>query len=208
MTAMASTARAPTAYTALLTLMLYGVVQSGEALAGDPLSGIDPAHKPDPAGAHEPHNSTSEAAALHSPLSLSLERKDDLKTFSPTEFRPRVRVQSGSDEPIIAGIIGDKASTEGSVWQHMSEYKTQDRLRLLTLWQTRASTLSLQAGKHGGPSLQWSSPWMMRDGASSGLFDRWLSVPLRGITNSSRNAAVRPATEPTKANPTTAAGAP
>jgi hypothetical protein len=208
MTAFGSTTRPSAAYTALLVLVLYGVVRGGEALAADQLPGIDPASKPDPSGAHEPRESTSESASLHSPLLLSLDRHDDLKTFSPTEFRPRVRVQSGSDEPAIAAIIGDKATVEGSVWQHMAEYKSQDRLRLLTLWQTRGSTLSLQAGKHGGPSLQWSSPWMMRDGASSGLFDRWLSAPLRGIATGSRNTAVRPAPEPPKVATSSASSAP
>ena len=205
MAAIGSTAQPPTAYAALLTLVLYGLVRSGEALAGDQLFTEDPASKPDPAGTHAPR----ESAPLRSPLSLSLDRGGEQQKFSATEFRPRVRAQSEFDEPTTDSIIGDKASFEGSVWQRMAEFKSQDRLRLLTLWQTLGSTLSLQAGKRGGPSLQWSSPWMMRDGASSGLFDRWLSVPLRGISNGSRNAAVRPTPEPAKqVNPPTTASVP
>jgi hypothetical protein len=178
----------------LLTLVLYALVRGGEALAGEIPAIDDSASK-----SSEVPRAAPASAAMHAPLMLSLDRYDnDLRTFSATEFRPRTHAQSDFSETSRDSILGDKASFEGTVWQRMAEYKSQDRVRLLTLWQTRGSTLSLQAGKRGGPSLQWSSPWMMRDGATKGLFDRLLSVPLRGISNGSRNAAVRPAPEPGK----------
>jgi len=71
----------------------------------------------------------------------------------------------------------------------LSEAKTQDRVRLLTLWQNRASSLSLQAGKRGAPSLQWSTPWMHRDAASRGLFDRWLAVSPRSFGSAAGHSA-------------------
>jgi hypothetical protein len=187
----------------LLTLVLYTLVRSGEALSGESSLMGDAASKP-AGGARE----APASAAMHAPLVLSLAQRDsDVRTFSATEFRSRSYAQSDSGEPAREGILGDNAAFEGTVWQRMAEYRSQDRVRLLTLWQTRGSTLSLQAGKRGGPSLQWSSPWMMRDGATKGLFDRLLSVPLRGISNGSRNPAVRTTPEPAKQLPS-AAGTP
>jgi hypothetical protein len=77
-----------------------------------------------------------------------------------------------------------------SVWQQLAQYKSQDRVRLLTLWKTQSSTLSLQAGRHGAPSLQWSTHWVKREDASRGLLDRLFSPPSR---NTNRSTAVRPA---------------
>ena len=50
-----------------------------------------------------------------------------------------------------------------SVWQRLSDYKSHDRVRLLTLWESPGSTVSLQAGKRGDPSLQWTSRLMNRE---------------------------------------------
>jgi hypothetical protein len=167
----------------LFTLLLYTLIRSSEALAGDQASIAD--------------------AASGSPTSLfSLVRSDpDVKTFSTTEFRPRNHAQSNSEQASSREFGGEKPLFEGTtVWQRLAEFRSQDRVRLLTLWQTRASTLSLQAGKHGGPSLQWSSPWMMHDSASRGLLDHLFSAPFRSAPNSSpssfRSNVVRPSVEP------------
>jgi hypothetical protein len=79
-----------------------------------------------------------------------------------------------------------------SVWQQLAEYRSKGRVRLLTLWQTRGSSLSLQAGKRGAPSLQWSTPWVHHEGGPSrGLFDRLLPSPRTGAGNS-RGTLPRP----------------
>src|SRR5579864_1884414 len=94
------------------------------------------------------------------PLAFSAPRPE-MQTFSPTEFRPRRRdlletASTRSEDSIIdAPMLRDT-----SIARELSEAKSQDRVRLLTLWQSRASSLSLQAGKRGAPSLQWSTPWM------------------------------------------------
>jgi hypothetical protein len=179
----------------LFTLVLYALVRSGQALAGDQAAMADTASRSNAADAREPLASAASLPA--SPFSLG--RTDtDIKIFSATEFRPRIHAQFDPDEPASRGIGGDEPLFEGTtVWQQMADYKSQDRVRLLTLWQTRGSTLSLQTGKHGGPSLQWSSPWMMRDGASRGLLDHLFSVPFRGGANASRSSLLRlPAESP------------
>jgi hypothetical protein len=171
----------------LFALILYALVRSGEALAGDQASMAGAASRSEAASSREPRIFTT---ATSTSL-FSLERSDtEAKTFSATEFRPRIHAQSNSDQSSSPEFGGsEKPLFEGrTVWQRLSEYRSQDRVRLLTLWQTRASTLSLQAGKHGGPSLQWSSPWMMHDSASRGLLDHLFSVPFRSAPNNSPNS--------------------
>jgi len=55
------------------------------------------------------------------------------------------------------------------------------------------SSVSLQAGRHGMPSLQWSTPWMHRDVASRGLFDRFLTVSPHSGGGGSRSNGPRQA---------------
>ncbi len=62
----------------------------------------------------------------------------------------------------------------------------------MTLWESKRSTVSLQAGKHGGPSLQWSSRLMNRGGASRGLLDRFVASSL-GAAGFGPKAAARSA---------------
>jgi hypothetical protein len=88
-----------------------------------------------------------------------------------------------------------------SVWQHMADYKSQGRVRLLTLWQTGGSSLSLQAGKGGAPSLQWSTPWVHREGTSRGVFDHLLGEPARAAANNLRSSVPRPTGAAAQAKP-------
>ena len=82
---------------------------------------------------------------------------------------------------------------DNSMARQLTEFKSQDRLRLLTLWQSHASSLSIQAGKHGAPSLQWSTPWVRRESGPRGLFDHLLSVSPQGAFGGGRAAAPRQA---------------
>jgi hypothetical protein len=70
----------------------------------------------------------------------------------------------------------------------MSEYRSHDRVRLLTLWESSESTVSLQAGKRGDPSLQWTSRSMNRGGSTRGLLDRLFAVSLAGAGNRLRRS--------------------
>jgi hypothetical protein len=157
---------------AVLTLVLCSVVRATQALAGDQPS------KPD------------SAPMFPAPFVSAKPLADD--AFSATEFRPRKRAVVGLDSARSAASIIDAPMLRStSVWQQMADYKSQDRVRLLTLWQTRGSSLSLQAGRHGAPSLQWSTPWVHREGTSQGLFDRLLAAPVRAAGNL-RSSVVRP----------------
>jgi hypothetical protein len=150
---------------ALLSWVLYGVVHATRVLAGD----------------QPPHVS---ATSMFPASFVSVKPLSDVEVFSATEFRPRMHSLVAVD-PSRGGrsVIDAPMPKSSSFWQHMSEYRSEDRLRLLTLWQARGSSLSLQAGKRGAPSLQWTTPWVHREGASRGLFDRLLTAPAR--TNAS-----------------------
>jgi hypothetical protein len=99
--------------------------------------------------------------------------------FSSDEFRPRT--PSLLEAPTPAGpesMNRSQALPLTSAWQRLADYRSQGRVQLLTLWESKRSTVSLQAGKHGGPSLQWSSRLMNRGGATRGLLDRFVASSL------------------------------
>jgi len=172
---------------ALLTFMLCSVVRATQALAGDQPSNADSALE---------HDSKDPRAARGAAVPLFSAPFDSIKpltndAFSATEFRPRRHGVSLDFPGNGAAIIDAPMVRSTSVWQQLADYKSQDRVRLLTLWQTRGSSLSLQAGKHGAPSLQWSTPWVRREGTSRGLFDRLLTVPARAAGNNLRSGVPR-----------------
>lgn len=130
------------------------------------------------------------------PLSLSASPFDLPKTYRaidmtpldphPGDFRPR-RPSVVERDSAAAGS-GDLPLLHGtSVWQRLADYRAHGRIRLLTLWETGGNSVSLQAGKKGEPSLQWTSRSMNRGGATRGLFDQLLQSGMRGP---------RPATHP------------
>jgi hypothetical protein len=173
----------------LLTLVLCSVVRATQALAGDQPSSADSPHGPYAANSRDTRNVS--ASMFSAPFVSAKPLIDD--GFSATEFRPRMHSVASSDSARSgASIIDTPMLRSTSVWQHMADYKSQDRVRLLTLWQMRGSSLSLQAGRHGAPSLQWSTPWVHREGTSRGLFDRLLAMPARAAGNSLRSGVARP----------------
>lgn len=110
--------------------------------------------------------------------------------FSPTEFRPR---RHNPSTPLKSDYgSGDPMFRSTTVWQRLNEFRAQDRVRLLTLWDMGGSNVSLQAGKKGDPSLQWTSSWTSQNRASHGLLDRILAASVNGMltrANASRYPA-------------------
>ena len=109
----------------------------------------------------------------------------ETQTYPSREFRPhgpslleKNPVQSSTDEaPMLRGT---------TVWQRMSDYRSHDRLRVVTLWETGGSSVSLQANRKGDPSLQWTSRLMNRGGSTRGLLDQWFSTSVAGIRRGPR----------------------
>jgi hypothetical protein len=198
----------------LLTVVLYALVRASQALAGDHAANADARHSPDLPNSRQPLPSASlpsaslpSASLLSTPVFSTDRSFADSDGFSATEFRPRSHVPAAAEFSASENFASNTPMLEGtSVWQKMSEYKSQDRVRVLTLWETAGSTLSLQAGKRGAPSLQWSSRRMNRDGATRGLLDRLVSAALRNAANrdtglSPRAGLVRSVTTPATLKP-------
>ena len=160
----------------LMAFTFISCVCGGEALAKDPTLSSQ--------GPLKPGAESSAFFALPVPI-------NEPRAFSATEFRPRRQDLSGADPAKRETSIIDAPMLDTSVARQWREFKSQDRVRLLTLWRSSVSSVSLQAGRHGMPSLQWSTPWMHRDVASRGLFDRFLTVSPRSSGGGSRGITPR-----------------
>ena len=106
----------------------------------------------------------------------ALPELSDIKTFSGNEFRPRGR--SVFDAPARTAGIGDELAFDQPVWQRLNEYRNHDRIRVLTLWESGISNVTLQTDKRGGPSLQFTSRLMDRGHATHGILDRWFPTSI------------------------------
>jgi hypothetical protein len=188
----------------LLGLLFFTLVGTGEALAGDQTSILNAAASPATADVHQ--SSPAPAAIFTDPELLSVPQAADARVFSATDFRPR-KLTIFDHDPAV-GAFGEAPMLRSTtVWQRMAEYKSHDRVRLLTLWESSGSTVSLQAGKRGAPSLQWSSRLMNHDGSTRGLLDHLFSVSFAGVGKSSRSiphATITPAAPKPAANPAVA----
>lgn len=158
----------------LVGLVIFTLAQTGEALAGEQAPIAHAASNPGVDNLR--HSSPPARAWIPAPEVFPAPTAADSQVFSATEFRPRKRTIFDSDSMVN---FGDAPMLRGTtVWQRMSEYKSHDRVRLLTLWESSDSTVSLQAGKRGDPSLQWTSRAMNRGGSTRGLLDRLFSMSL------------------------------
>jgi len=115
------------------------------------------------------------------------------KAFPSESFRPRGRSILEQGLP-VGGRVEPPLINNGTVWQRLSEYRTRDRVRVLTLWETGGSSVSLQAGKRGDPSLQWTSRLMGRGGATHRLLDALFSKSLGAVLGRGQHTASRSST--------------
>lgn len=169
----------------LLGMMILTLVRTSEALAGD-------AAKPDPI----PITGPVPLAASWVRIPLDYQAPDATvgKTFPTQDFRPRGR--SMLEHSPAGGLLDPPLISDTSVWQRLSEYRTHDRVRVLTLWETGGSSVSLQAGKKGDPSLQWTSHLMSHGGSAHGLLDELFTKPLGALTHGPHIAPHAPSAEP------------
>jgi hypothetical protein len=192
----------------LVGLVLFTLVRTGEALAGEQASITYTTLDPGPGIGNLRQSSPPVHSLITAPEFFAAPTAADSQIFSTTDFRPRKRTVFDRD-PLV-NSFGDAPMLRGTtVWQRMSEYRSHDRVRVLTLWESSDSTVSLQAGKRGDPSLQWTSRWMNRGESTRGLLDRLFSVSLAGAANRLRHAD-RPASAaaaPTSASVPVIAGA-
>ena len=169
-----------------MVVVLLILIRTGESLAGEQTTLPFAPQKPDfKSGA----NARREPWALTTPI---LGLPNTYRAIGPVtenprfpgDFRPRGRSMLDRDSQVAA--FEDPAMSHGtSVWQRLEECHSHGRVRLLTLWEAGGNSLSLQAGRKGQPSLQWTSHSMNHGGATRGLFDQLLPS---SMTNGSRNS--------------------
>jgi hypothetical protein len=121
--------------------------------------------------------------------------------FSTTEFRPRKHTVFDRD-PAVSEFTDAPMIHYTTVWQRLSEYKSHDRVQVLTLWESSGSSVSLQAGKRGDPSLQWTSRLMNRGGSTRGLLDRFFSASIAGAASGFHTSSSRSSNAPAAASKT------
>jgi hypothetical protein len=189
-----------------LTLLLCALVHAGKTWAGDAAALADsslPGKAPAPAlpasaftAAGNPFALNPSIDVLAPPLQLSAPA---LEPFQSGEFTPR---KHSSGKPAVADYgSGDPMFRSTTVWQQLNDFRAQDRVRVLTLWEMGGSNLSIQAGRKGDPSLQWSSSWTSRGKVSRGLLDRVLAASLNGMANKSHSLSHYPANTATSTTP-------
>ena len=179
-------------------LVLCTVLRTCEALAGDQASVANLTFNPPVINFRQ--SSLSATAAPAAPDFFFNSRPVDLgHVFSATEFRPRKHTLLDHDSSVSAFIDAPMLQST-TVWQRMSDYKSRDGVRLLTLWESSGSTVSLQAGRRGDPSLQWTSRLMNHGGSTHGLLDRLFAASFAGATSRIHSVA-GPVTTATIAKP-------
>jgi hypothetical protein len=161
-------------------LLLYALLRTGGALAGDQSISTNAV-----VNAEFPRSMPNANSAPLMPGNFSAPTLSELQSFSLTEFSPRKHPLLDHD-PRAASVSDTPMLHTTTVWQRMADYRSRDRVRLLTLWESNASTVSLQAGKRGDPSLQWTSRWMNHGGSTRGLLDQLFSVSFVGAGNTLR----------------------
>lgn len=127
------------------------------------------------------------ALVTPSPGIFTIPTSGGVPVFSTTEFRPRKHALF--DHDFSASAVSETPLIHyTTVWQRLSEYKSHDRVQVLTLWESSGSSVSIQAGKRGDPSLQWTSRLMNRGGSTRGLLDRFFSASFAAAAGSFRNS--------------------
>jgi hypothetical protein len=187
-------------------LLLIG---AGETLAADQSSiAADPARLGESDSRLLPSFSASSfpAASFALPGAYSMPPNiPEPKSFSAKDFRPRGHSILDLDPHL--SVTDDALISDTPAWQRLSEYRTLDRVQVLTLWRSHASTVSLQTGRHGSPSLQWTSRLMNHGGATRGLLDRLFPVSATSESSASR-VAPHPAASQSTAKVTPSLSAP
>ncbi len=113
------------------------------------------------------------------------------RTFSETDFSPRKPGLPLNAKPTARSNTDVPRLGTTTVWQSLNQFRSRDRVRLVTLWESSGSSVSLQAGRHGNPSLQWTSKVMNRGGATRGLLDKIVAAAVAGAGSSFRPNVAR-----------------
>jgi hypothetical protein len=198
---------------ATLAFLLYSLCHGSEALCAGTAPVVSAeavtitdlvAHGTSPVYASQPAPAAARLevppALTTLPASLTLDGVvlPDERSFSATEFSAR-KPNCMDRLPVQRDkfSVTPPALRQTNVWQRLRDYKSKDSVRLVTLWETRGSSLSIQASKRGDPSLQWTSRSLNRGGATRGLLDGLVAMSIGGVAAGlSNSAANHPSSQP------------
>ncbi len=189
-------------------LVLVIIVRSSDVLAADqqawpgksPMPDFTPAKESTPMAAAIPATPSVRPSALlppaasHRPMDLKPLELPQPKTAALTEFRPRRPSLSPPD--VLPAEADAPLMSSTTVWQRLSEYRANNRVRVVTLWETGGSSVSLLAGRKGDPTLQWTSRLTSRGSGTRGVLDEFLSSSLGGMSRGLHWGARAAGTEP------------
>jgi hypothetical protein len=182
----------------LLGLAVLALMRAGGACAEDPAAQAHPEHdvaqrtsfKAATLPEFTKHYTLTDPL-LTAPSEYRLSAVPETKAYSATEFRPRGRSIFDADPRLSPP--GGTVSADKNFLQRLNEYRSHDRVRVLTLWDTGASAISIQTDHKGDPSLQWTSHLFNRGGATQGLLDHLFPVSVfGGTTHITRSATSQP----------------
>jgi hypothetical protein len=190
--------RAATGDHLLLGLAVLALMRTGTACAEDPAFHAqlerDAAPRTSFKAATLPEFSkhyTLSDPLLSAPSEYALSQIPETKSYSATEFRPRGHSIFDADPRLSPP--GGTLAVDKNFLQRLNEYRSRDRVRVLTLWDTGASAISIQTNHRGDPSLQWTSHLFNRGGATQGLLDQLFPVSVfGGATHITRSATSQP----------------
>jgi hypothetical protein len=177
-----------------LTLLLCALVHASKTWAGDSAALADsslPDKVPAPALPAAASLAGTNPFALNPSIDVMMPPAQfaapTAEPFHSGEFTPR---KHSSEKPGVADYgSGDPMFRSTTVWQRLNEFRAQDhRVRVLTLWEMGGTNLSIQAGRKGDPSLQWSSSWTNRSKVSRGLLDHFLAASMASMANKSHSS--------------------
>ena len=117
----------------------------------------------------------------------------ETKSYSTTDFRPRGRSIFDAEPRLGAPADALGSNKNKDIMEQLRQYKSRDHIRVLTLWDTGASAVSIQTDRKGDPSLQWTSHLFNKGGATHGLLDQLFPVSVfGGSTHITRSATSQP----------------
>jgi hypothetical protein len=185
-------------HTLSVVLVIMILVRTTHAFAAEQSFGAIVPRKPDinlkPAAVREPLPLTGPMFGL--PKTYQTPELPAGELFASGNFRPRGHSIREIEAPL--GAPDDMPMLHGTnLLDRLADFRSHGRVRLLTLWEAGDNSVSLQAGKKGEPSLQWTSRSMNRGGATRGLFDRLM--PNSSRSSRPARSTAEPSTRPGKA---------
>jgi hypothetical protein len=171
----------------LLGLAVLALLRGGAASAETPAAQAQPEHDVAPRTSFKAatlpeftkHYTLSDPL-LTAPHEYRLTELSETKSYSATEFRPRGHSIFDADPRLSPP--GGTLTADKNLLQRFNDYRSHDRVRVLTLWDTGASAVSIQTDHKGDPSLQWTSHLFNHGGATQGLLDHFFPVSVFGGT--------------------------